>query len=40
LSISGSTNKVCRICLSDEHDEEKGFIPVNVCNCKGLLIIN
>lgn len=40
MSISGSTNKVCRICLSDEHDEEKGFIPVNVCNCKGLLIIN
>jgi hypothetical protein len=34
--VSVISNKVCRICLSDEHDEDKGFIPVNVCNCKGF----
>jgi hypothetical protein len=39
LKATENTNKICRICLSDEKDEEKGFIPINVCNCKGRVNI-
>ena len=34
-----TTNKTCRICYNDERDDEKGQIPINVCNCKGKLYI-